>query len=88
MVDEHDFAEAGDGEADAAEHSHADFLPDDLKNVAELDLVQADTADDRDAGLRAGVAARVHQHRDERRQTRKHAQRVFKACDDQPCERC
>ena len=41
--------------------------------IAELDLVQADAADDRDARLRTGVAAGVHQHRDERRQAWEHA---------------
>ena len=54
MVDQHDLREAGHSQANTAEHSHADLFPDDLENVAELDLVQADAADDGDTGLLLG----------------------------------
>ena len=34
-----------------AEHRHADLLPDDAEEVGKFDLVERDTADDRDARL-------------------------------------
>ena len=86
-VHKDDLCKARHRQTDAAEDGDTDLLPDDAADVAELDLVQADTADDRDARLRAGVAACIHQHRDERRQARQVRERVFKARDDKAGQR-
>lgn len=87
MVDEHDLREAGRRQTDAAEHRDADLLPHDAEQIAELDLVEADAADDGDARLRTGVAAGVHQHRDECRQAGEHAERRLKVGDDKSRQR-
>ena len=61
-----------------AEGAHPDLLPDDPEKVLELHVAQTGGADDRDAGLAAGVAADAHQHGDEAGQGGAGGQLIFK----------
>ena len=51
-------------ERHAEQHRHAQFLPQHLPEVFRLDLAQREAADRQRRGLRAAIAAGVHQHRD------------------------
>ena len=50
------------GHQTAAHQRRADLLPENLADILEIQLAQAQTADDGDGGLGAGVAAGTHQH--------------------------
>ena len=64
-VNEHHLGKVCSAEADAAQQRHAKLFPDDAKNVGKLHLVQAQRANDRNACLRAAVAAGAGEHGNE-----------------------
>ena len=74
-------------EGDGHENAHAEFSPKDAEPVAELDFTDGHTADDQRAGLRAAVAARVHQHGDEGGENRRLVDQILAAADDGAGER-
>ena len=87
IVHEHHFGEICARETHAAENAHADLLPDDRPEIGKLDLAERETADDGDGRLRAAVAARAGEHRDERREHKACRELVLEMVDDEPCER-
>ena len=65
-----------------AHGSHADLLPDCPECLFEFNLAQGNTSDDRDAGLRSGITAGIHQHGDVGGQDHVFGERTLRACDD------
>jgi len=87
LIDENQLYKVRSGQHDAAQQSHPGFLPHDLGQVGEPDLVERDAAGDLHRRLGAGVSAGVHQHRHIGHQHRAHRQGVFKVRDDLPRKR-
>ena len=81
-VQQHQLGEVGAGQNGAAQQRHPALLPDHLDQVGKFDLAQRQAADHRDAGLRAAVAAGVHQHGNIGGEDGEGAEGVLKAGDD------
>ncbi len=64
-VHKHHLHEIRAAEAGAAKQRHAQLLPDDMAEVGKLHLVERECADHGGARLRAAVAARAGEHRNE-----------------------
>ena len=61
-VEEHELGEVADRQGDTAERRDSHLFPQSFQEVTEFDLLQGNTADDRNTGLGARVTARIHQH--------------------------
>lgn len=81
-VQQHQLGKVGAGQNGAAQQRHPALLPDHLDQVGKFDLSQRQAADHCDAGLRAAVAAGVHQHGDIGGEDGEGAEGVLKAGDD------
>ena len=87
-VEQHELGEITYRQCDAAQRRDSDLFPQCRQQVAEFDLPQGNTTDDRYTGLGTGITAGVHQHRDVSRQDHVTGKGFFIACDDRSRKGC
>ena len=85
-VDQENLDKVDHGKRRSAEERDAEFFPEDLKNIRELDIIQRESTDDRDGSLAAAVARRIHQHGDKAGQGDAGCEGIFKIIDDDTCK--